>query len=228
MPSLCSLGISASGRPSVVPSSVASLATVNTDANMIQPEVPLLLRGLVHAPPSIGYESGEDGFRGGALDYLGDQVRRNRLMPNLFPDDRYDADLVRRAILAADPDREAPLNALLYASGALMASAVLLVTTAPMVLAVAVALIPWLVLAVGGWWWVAPALRQEMEGDKVRRRRLEHAMKVATDVLLSDEETSGTRRVAADYLLATMDGNDRETTALRLLEIRGTEKTADG
>ncbi len=207
MPSSRSLGISATGRPSVVPSSVASLATMG---------------------PLDADESGEDGFRGGALDYLGDQVRRNRLMPNLFSDDRYDADLVRRAIRAADPDREAPLNALLYASGALMASAVLLVTTAPMVLAVAVALIPWLVLAVGGWWWVAPALRQEMEGDEVRRRRLEHAMEVATDVLLSDEETSGTRRVAADYLLATMDGDDSETTALRLLEIRGTEKPIDG
>jgi hypothetical protein len=92
----------------------------------------------------------------------------------------------------------------------------------------AVALVPWFVLAVGGWWWVAPALRQEMEWDRVRRRRLEHAMEVATDVLLSDEVTSRTRRVAADYLLAKMDPDDRETTARRLLEIRGTENTADG
>ena len=156
------------------------------------------------------------------------KVQRNRLMPDLFPGDRYDADTVRRAIRAVDPDREAPLNALLYASGALMASAVLLVTTTPMVLAMAVALVPWFVLAVGGWWWVAPALRQEMEWDRVRRRRLEHAMEVATDVLLSDEVTSGTRRVAADYLLAKMGPDDRETTARRLLEIKGTENTADG
>ena len=149
-------------------------------------------------------------------------------MPNLFRHDRYDADTVRRAIRAADPDREGPLNALVYASGALMASAVLLVTTTPVVLAMAVALVPWLVLAVGGWWWVAPALRDEMEADRVRRHRLERAMEVATDMLLSDEETSGTRRVAADYLLRMMDGDDRETTARRLLEISATEKTADG
>jgi len=189
---------------------------------------PLLLRGPVHVPPWIGNDSGEDGFRGGALDYLGDQVRRNRLMPNLFPDDRYDAETVRRAIRAADPDREAPLNALLYASGALMASAVLLVATTPMVLAMAVALIPWLVLAAGGWWWVAPALRQEREADRVRRSRLERALEVATDMLLSEEESSGARRVAADYLLATMDRDDRETSARRLLEIGGTDKTTDG
>jgi hypothetical protein len=188
----------------------------------------LLLRGLVHVPPWIGNDSGEDGFRGGALDYLGDQVRRNRLMPNLFPDDRYDAETVRRAIRAADPDREAPLNALLYASGALMASAVLLVATTPMVLAMAVALIPWLVLVAGGWWWVAPALRQEREADRVRRRRLERALEIATDMLLSDEETSGARRVAADYLLAPMDRDDRETSARRLLEIGATDKTTDG
>ena len=149
-------------------------------------------------------------------------------MPTLFPDDRYDAETVRRAIRAADPDREAPLNALLYASGALMASAVLLVATTPMVLAMAVALIPWLVLAAGGWWWVAPALRQEREADRVRRSRLERALEVATDMLLSDEETSGARRVAADYLLATMDRDDRETSARRLLEIGGTDKTTDG
>ena len=149
-------------------------------------------------------------------------------MPNLFPNERYDVDTVRRAIRASDPDREAPLDALLYASAALMASAVLLVATTPVVLAMAVAFIPWLVLAVGGWWWVVPALRQEMEADRVRRRRLERAMEVATDVLLSDEETSGTRRVAAAYLLAPMDRDDRETTAGRLLEIGSTEKTTDG
>lgn len=144
-------------------------------------------------------------------------MRRNRLIPDLFHDDRYDADTVRRAIRAVDPDREAPLNALLYASGALMASAVLLVTTTPMVLAMAVALIPWLVLAVGGWWWMTPALRQEMEGDRVRRRRLENAMEVATDVLLSDEETSRARRVAADYLLggngSRRQGDERTSAA---------------
>ncbi len=187
-----------------------------------------MLRDLVHVPPSIGNDSGEDGFRSGALDYLGDQVRRNRLMPNLFPNERYDADTVRRAIRAADPDREAPLNALLYASGALMASAVLLVATTPVVLAMVVALIPWLVLVVGGWWWVAPALRQEVEADRVRRRRFEHAREVATDMLLSDEETSRARRVAADYLLTPMDRDDRDTTARRLLEAGGTEKTIDG
>ena len=200
---------------------------MNADANVIQPKVPV-------APQSrscsswIDNDSGEDGFRGGPLDYLCYQVRRNRLMPNLFPDDRYDAETVRRAIRAADPDREAPLNALLYASGALMASAVLLVATTPMVLAMAVALIPWLVLAAGGWWWVAPALRQEREADRVRRSRLERALEVATDMLLSDEESSGARRVAADYLLATMDRDDRETSARRLLEIGGTDKTTDG
>ena len=62
----------------------------------------------------------------------------------------------------------------------------------------------------------------------MRRSRLERALEVATDMLLSDEETSGARRVAADYLLATMDRDDRETSALRLLEIGGTDKTTDG
>jgi hypothetical protein len=62
----------------------------------------------------------------------------------------------------------------------------------------------------------------------VRRRRLERALEVATDMLLSDEETSGARRVAADYLLATTDRDDRETSARRLLEIGGADKTTDG
>ena len=55
-------------------------------------------------------------------------------MTHLAQNPRYDRELLRRALVTADRDGEAALNALLYAAGALMMSAVILVTTTPAIL----------------------------------------------------------------------------------------------
>lgn len=114
---------------------------------------------------------------------------------------RLDLATLRRAFDAADPDGEAALNALLYAAAALMMSAVLLVTTSPALVAIALAFVPWLVLAASGWLWVQPALRNQLMAAQQRNRQAEHARGLAADVLLDDDASANERRAAARTIL---------------------------
>ncbi len=138
-------------------------------------------------------------------------------MTDLFTEVRTHPHLLDRAFRAADRSGEAALNGLLYVGSALMASAVLLVTTTPAVLATVLATVPWLVLAFAGWWWISPSLRDEMRAERQRLGHLDEARMVAVELLLRDEEASlGDRRVAAAYLLETIDGEERDSMAARL------------
>ena len=114
---------------------------------------------------------------------------------------RYDRDLLRRALVTADRDGEAALNALLYAAGALMMSAVILVITTPAVLGALLATTPWLFLALAGWWWLAPALRNEVLADQQRRQREDEVRSQAVEILLDDLASPHSQRAAAQVIL---------------------------
>lgn len=127
--------------------------------------------------------------------------------------------MIRRAFRVADRDGEAALNGLLYASGALMMSAVLLVATSPAVLAVVLATIPWLALAIGIWLWIRPAWYGEGIADQQHRLLLERAGALAVDLLLDDTTPSDDRRLAAAYLSEDLRGEARSHAAEQLLHI---------
>lgn len=120
-----------------------------------------------------------------------------------FATQRFDSGLVRRAFDAADSDGEAALNALLYAAGALMMSAVLLITTSPALVGIALAVVPWLMLAAAGWLWISPAIRDQVSLEQRRSRRADEARDLAADVLLDDEASPDQRRKAARFMLGT-------------------------
>lgn len=128
--------------------------------------------------------------------------------------------MIRRAFRVADRDGEAALNGLLYASGALMMSAVLLAATAPAMLAVVLATIPWLALAIGIWLWIRPAWHGEATADQQHRLLLERAGALAVDLLLDDATPSDDRRLAAAYLSEDLRGEMRSEAAEQLLQTR--------
>jgi hypothetical protein len=128
--------------------------------------------------------------------------------------------MIRRAFRVADRDGEAALNGLLYASGALMMSAVLLVATAPAMLAVVLATIPWLVLGIGIWLWIEPAWHGEGIADQQHRVLLERARVLAVDLLLDDATPGDDRRLAAAYLSEDLRGDARGHAAEQLLQTR--------
>lgn len=124
------------------------------------------------------------------------------MVPELLDPRRIDGDLLSRAFHAADTGGEAALNGLLYASGALLMSAVLLTTTEPVLLAVGLAVVPWLCLVGAAWWWIKPSLRAEAAADDLHRRHEAAAMEAAVAVLLLDEpESLDDRKRAARALL---------------------------
>jgi hypothetical protein len=127
-------------------------------------------------------------------------------------------EMIRRAFRVADRDGEAALNGLLYASGALMMSAVLLVATAPAMLAVVLATIPWLALAIGIWLWIQPAWYGEGIADQQHRLLLERARALAVDLLLDDAAPGDDRRLAAAYLSEDLRGEARSHAAEQLLQ----------
>lgn len=112
---------------------------------------------------------------------------------------------LRRAFDAADPDGDAALNWLLYSAGALVMSAVFLVTTSPTVVGIALAVVPWLLLAAAGWLWIAPAMRDQATQDQRRREQAHSARSLAADVLLDDEASPEARRAAAAAMLDLSD-----------------------
>lgn len=114
---------------------------------------------------------------------------------------RLDLETLRRAFDAADSDGVAALNALLYASGALMMSAVLLIATSPPAVAVALATVPWLVLVVAAWLWVQPAVRDQLSAAREHVRQAEHVRARAADVLLDDFASEEERQAAARIML---------------------------
>lgn len=122
-------------------------------------------------------------------------------MTEFLPQLLFDRDLLRRAFQSADTGGEAALNGLLYGSGALLASSVLLVTTDPPVLGVVLATIPWLGLAVGIWWWIGPAVHNQLALDKLGAREAHLERSAAADVLLDDASSHEDRRLAAERLL---------------------------
>lgn len=126
--------------------------------------------------------------------------------------------MIRRAFRVADREGEAALNGLLYASGALLMSAVLLVATAPAALAVVLATIPWLVLAIGIWVWIKPAWYGEGIADQEHRLILERARVLAVDLLLDDATSGDDRRLAAAYLSEDLRGEARSHAAEQLLQ----------
>jgi hypothetical protein len=114
---------------------------------------------------------------------------------------RIDPATLRRAFASADRDGDAALNWLLYGAGALLASAVLLVTTSPPIVGVLLAAIPWAIYAVAMAGWLMPAI----DAQRRAAARLElHAVETRTaaaDLLLSDDGTPEARRAAARLLL---------------------------
>jgi hypothetical protein len=141
-------------------------------------------------------------------------------MTELSPQDFVNIEMIRRAFRSSDRAGEAALNGLLYASGALVMSAVLLATTTNAVLGAGMAAVPWLILAAGAWWWIGPAMRNELALRRERRRRLERAQDVAADLVLLDQEIpSEERMLAARYLTGSLDSEQRERAADRLLEL---------
>ena len=128
--------------------------------------------------------------------------------------------MIRRAFRAADGEGEAALNGLLYASGALMSSAVLLIVTTPTVLGVALATVPWLALGVGTWIWVRPAWQGEVAVDRQLGFHAQRVTAAAADLLLDEMTTDEDRRLAAAYLSEALDGDERARAAARLLERR--------
>lgn len=121
---------------------------------------------------------------------------------------RLDLASLRRAFDAADHDGEAALNWLLYASAALLMSAVLLVTTSPPLMGIALAIIPWLLLIAAGWLWISPAIRDQVSLEQRRSRRADGVRDLAADVLLDDEASPDQRRAAARIMLETRDPGD--------------------
>ena len=117
----------------------------------------------------------------------------------------FDLASLRRALAAADPDGEAALNWLLYASAALLMSAVLLVTTSPTLMGIAMAIIPWIVLTMAGWLWISPAVRDQVAVDHRRRRQEAHARALAADILLDETTSRDERRAAAAVMLGPPD-----------------------
>ena len=144
-------------------------------------------------------------------------------MTDLAPLRSYDLATIRRAIDSADPHGEAALNALLYAAAALLASAVILVITTPALLAVPVALVPWVVLLLFGWSWIAPALRDEFLTKRMRSTRANHAEALAADLLLDDDASEEHRRMAARYMLEPLDPLERDQAAEQLFRLGETE-----
>jgi hypothetical protein len=125
--------------------------------------------------------------------------------------------MIRRAFRVADRDGEAALNGLLYASGALMMSAVLLVATAPALLAAVLATIPWLALAIGVWVWIKPAWHGEATTGRQRVLYLERAKETAVDLLLDDTSAVHDRQLAAAYLSEDLREEARTHAAEQLL-----------
>lgn len=114
---------------------------------------------------------------------------------------RLDPVVLRQAFAMADRDGEAALNALLYGAGALLASAVLLVTTSPPIVGVLLASIPWVLYAVAVAAWLMPAIDAQRRAAARLRVHALRARSTAADLLLSDEGTPEQRRAAARILL---------------------------
>jgi hypothetical protein len=115
--------------------------------------------------------------------------------------DRVNLSTLRRAFASADRDGEAALNALLYGAGALVASAVLLVTSSPPIVGVALAMVPWLGYAGAMLAWLSPAIEAERSAAQ---RRLDTAREIraaAADLLLGEDGTTEQRRAAARLLV---------------------------
>ncbi len=146
-------------------------------------------------------------------------------MPDLAYQQRIDAETILAAFHTADTDGEAALNGLLYTAGALLMSAVLLITTSPVPLAVALAAVPWMMLAVGLWLWLAPAVQARLAAARAQQLHEHRARQAAVAVLLEEATDDADRRVAARYLLADLDAADRARTARRLLR-RGTGQSS--
>ena len=126
------------------------------------------------------------------------------------------ADRLGRALRAADTGGEIPLNGLMLGGGALLTSAVLL--TVASTAQVLVALVPWIILAGAGLWWLGTALKAESAADRQRSRQEARALEAAVELLLRDEATSaGTRRIAADYVMGRLNAAEREAAGARLL-----------
>jgi len=125
--------------------------------------------------------------------------------------------LLRRAFRAADPDGDAALNLLLYGAGALLASAVLLVTTTPAVLGVVLGMIPWLALAVATGVWLKPAWEGQVVVDRQIRSHADRVRAAAADLLLDEMATDEERRLAAAYLTDGLDGEERARAGERIL-----------
>ncbi len=139
-------------------------------------------------------------------------------MSELFTQDRPDLDLLRRAFRSSDHTGEAALNGLLYAAGALVTSAVLLVTTAPAILGIAVAIVPWVLFGAAAWWWISPAVEREVLDRRIVRSRLLRAADLAADlVLLEEGAPPEQRRLAVAFLSRDLDPDAREAAAERLL-----------
>ncbi len=139
-------------------------------------------------------------------------------MTDLFPSWLLDRDLLRRAFESADHGGEAALNGLLYGSAAMLASSVLLVTTDPPVLGVILATIPWIGLAAGGWLWIGPAVRTELDIAHHAGLEADFLRAAAADLLLDDTTTDEDRRLAASYLSGPLDDEQRATLARWLLQ----------
>ena len=130
---------------------------------------------------------------------------------------RNPAERLGRALRAADAEGDASLNLLMLGGGALLSSAVLLTVASSA--EVLVALIPWLALAGGGAWWVGNAVRTELVRDGIRRQQEADVLAAAVELLLRDEATEpGTRRVAAAYVMGTLDPAARAAAAARITQ----------
>ncbi len=125
--------------------------------------------------------------------------------------------MIRRAFRSADARGEAALNGLLYAAGALVMSAVLLITTAPALFGVVLSVIPWLMLGAAAWWWLRPALLGEANARRRRRQYLDRAREAAVEMLLDDDTRPDDRRLAAAYLSGEVPEAERPQAARLLL-----------
>lgn len=133
--------------------------------------------------------------------------------------DRPSAERLGRALRAANASGDAPLNGLMLGGAALVASAVLLTIASSA--EILLALVPWLLLAVAAMWWIGLAFMADAAGERSRSEHEERVLMAAVELLLRDEATApGMRRIAADYVMGTLDPTKRDESAARLLSER--------
>ena len=137
------------------------------------------------------------------------------MLPLTDTQHRSGAERLGEALRTAGSGGDASLNLLMLGGAALLSSAVLLTVASSA--EVLFALVPWLALAGGGAWWISTAVRNESLRDRVRQQQEAEVLAAAVELLLRDEATEpGTRRLAAEYVMGTLDPASREAAAERL------------